>query len=70
MSAARSIWLRAMAISFMASHMGRVIGGRVERKLAKCVPISTHRGLIPGNCTYTWGASETAPLGMRRLACK
>eukprot|EP00965_Chrysotila_dentata_P125898 4160961-Pleurochrysis_carterae.AAC.1 len=30
-SAVRSIWIRGMAISCMASHIGSVIGGRVER---------------------------------------
>eukprot|EP00965_Chrysotila_dentata_P138281 4573845-Pleurochrysis_carterae.AAC.1 len=30
-SAVRFIWTRAMAISFIAIHMGRVIGVRVER---------------------------------------
>eukprot|EP00965_Chrysotila_dentata_P040907 1355715-Pleurochrysis_carterae.AAC.2 len=28
---ARSIWIRGMAISFMAIHMGRVIGGTLKR---------------------------------------
>eukprot|EP00965_Chrysotila_dentata_P191130 6174326-Pleurochrysis_carterae.AAC.1 len=36
-SAVRFIWIRGMAISFMAIHMGCVVGVRVERFMDLCV---------------------------------